>query len=126
MFSQVKNFLAEAGQAAGDSTSPLSSVIAPVTGPSESQQNTSVKELIPVVPQQPLPLKEVSKALDEEIYTAAGTGKSVEHSLPSQENQGIRPGEVSMLPGSSSEAGVAVLPIEKGESVGRRIGLELM
>lgn len=84
-----------------------------------------------VAPQKPLPLNEVSNALDEEIYIADAPqdrsttdSKSTEvvaQSLPSQENQGMPPGEVSMgvgaLPGKSTEAGVADLWDEKGEPV---------
>ena len=91
--------------------------------------------LTTVAPRKPLPVNAVSDALDEEIYTSNGAhDKSVgdiaqEQTLPSQENQGMRPGEVSMgvgaLPGKSTEAGVAVLPDERGTLILLLCDLEL-
>jgi len=129
VFSQVKNFLAEAGHAAGEAPAKVTGVVGPITGPSGLSRFVFDEMLNIVAPQNPLPLNEVSNALDEEIYVAdAPQDKSttdskstevVAQSLPSQENQGLRPGEVSMgvgaLPGKSTEAGVADLRDEKGE-----------
>jgi hypothetical protein len=63
---------------------------------------------------------DVASTIIPGALTAGQAGSGKNQTLPSQENQGARPGEVSAgagaLPGKKDEAGVAVPPDVRGQS----------